>query len=171
MLSLDRVEKDDTSEINVTDNVHVNRLPIVPAIVSKDPYDYSSDSSGQGTRFAKRTGNFDLDFPESPKTSKMKGQQLKKSTKNVAKISEVSIGNNKKTIGSESESDTVIQPSGVPMKQQDACPDSSDVPSEAADSSMDNITFKRGRHGRQRSMSIFYIYFSLNILICYVVIT
>ena len=84
MLSLDRVEKGDTSEINVTDNVDVNNLPIVPAIVSKDPYDYSSDSSGQGTRFAKRTGNFDLDFPESPKTSKMKGQQSKKSSKNLA---------------------------------------------------------------------------------------
>ena len=154
MLNMDRVEKDDTSESNVRNNVDVNKLAIVPAIVSKDPYDYSSDSSGQGTRFAKRTGNFDLDFPESPKTSKMKGQQSKKSSKNLAKISEDSIANKKKIIGSESESDTIIQPSGVPMKESAACPDSSDVPSEPADSSMDNITFKRGRNGRQRGMLI-----------------
>ena len=145
---MDRVEKDKSSERNVTEDVDVNKVPTVSAIVSKDPYDYSSDSSGQGTRFAKRTGNFDLDFPESSKTSKMKGNQLKKSSKNVAKISEDSIGNKKKTTGSESESNTVIQPSGVPMKQQDAFPDSSDVLSETADSSMDNITFKRGHHGR-----------------------
>ena len=116
---MDRVEKDKSSERNVTEDVDVNKVPTVSAIVSKDPYDYSSDSSGQGTRFAKRTGNFDLDFPESPKTSKMKGNQLKKISKNVPKISEDSIGNKNKTTGSESESDTVIQPSGVPMKQQD----------------------------------------------------
>ena len=37
--------------------------------ISRHPVDYSSDSLGQGTRFAQRTGIFDIDFPASGKVS------------------------------------------------------------------------------------------------------
>ena len=151
--SLDRLQNEDAGEQNVRDNTDAKKDSVLSTIVSKDHYDYSSDSSGEGTRFAKRTGNFDLDFPESPKVSKMKGNQVKKSTKNLQKLSEDTIANNNRTASSDSESDTVIQPFGVPIKQQDSHPDSSDVLSETAESSMENITMKRGRHLKKRGNS------------------
>ena len=142
LLSLDKLQEGKTSEIDIVDDVNRKQVYIVSAIVSKDPYDYSSDSSGQGTRFAKRTGNFDLDFPDSPRRPKMKDQQSKKSTKNVSKFSEV-IPGNENNIPSGTESDTRIKPSGVPMKERHASGPSSDIQSETADSSMENITFRR----------------------------
>ena len=38
-----------------------------------------TDSSGNGTRFAHRTGEFSLDFPESPRVPKGKGKKSKES--------------------------------------------------------------------------------------------
>ena len=45
----------------------------------KDNYGdpYSSDSSGNGTRFANRTGIFSLDFPPSPKVPKGKDKKTR----------------------------------------------------------------------------------------------
>lgn len=57
MLSLERIEKEQRTDINRTEDVTTHKLPKPASTVSKDPYDYSSDSSGQGTRFAMRTGN------------------------------------------------------------------------------------------------------------------
>ena len=82
MMSLERIEKEQRALINMTEDVTTNKLAKPSATVSKNPYDYSSDSSGQGTYFAMRTGDFDLDFPESPKVPKMKGNQSKKGVKN-----------------------------------------------------------------------------------------
>ena len=45
--------------------------------VSKKVVDYSSDSSGQGTRFVQRTGIFELDFPASGKVSKVDAKHPK----------------------------------------------------------------------------------------------
>ena len=39
-----------------------------------------TDSSGNGTRYAHRTGVFSLDFPESPRVPKSKGKRSKQST-------------------------------------------------------------------------------------------
>ena len=47
----------------MAEDVTTNKLVKPSATVSKNPYDYSSDSSGQGTHFAMRTGDFDLDLP------------------------------------------------------------------------------------------------------------
>ena len=70
MMSLERIEKEQREVINMAEDVTTNKLAKPSATVSKNPY--SSDSSGQGTCFAMRTGDFDLDFPESPKVPKMK---------------------------------------------------------------------------------------------------
>ena len=157
LLSLDRLQEGKTSEIDIVDDVNRKQVDVVSAIVSKDPYDYSSDSSGQGTRFAKRTGNFELDFPDSPRRPKMKYQQSKKSTKNVTKISEVMPGK-ENNIPSGTESDTRIEPSGVPMKERHASAHSSDIQSETADSSMENITFRKRRNGKKRGYCTFNLF-------------
>ena len=47
---------------------------------TKNVYDYSSDSSGQGTHFAKRTGIFDIDFPTTPHVSKTDAKHPKKTS-------------------------------------------------------------------------------------------
>ena len=129
----------------MTEDVSGNDFEKPPATVNKNPYDYSSDSSGQGTHFAMRTGDFDLDFPESPKVPKMKGNQSKKGAKNNAQIttgSDKEYNNNDNTC--ESDSDAVIQPSGVPMQQNEGNEDSSDAVSVIGEDSIDNVNFKRG---------------------------
>ena len=150
MLSLERIEKEQRTDINMTEDLTANKLPKSAATVSKDPYDYSSDSSGKGTHFAIRTGNFDLDFPESPKIPKMKANQSKKTVKNKPQVSTASDNddNNSNTCGSDS--DAVIQPSGVPIKQHKANEDSSDVVSLIGEDNIENVNFKRGQYGRKR---------------------
>ena len=128
----------------MTEDVTPNNLPKQPATVSKDPYDYSTDSSGQGTHFAMRTGNFDLDFPESPKIPKMKANQTKKSVKNKPQVSTASDNDDKNSNTCGSDSDAVIQPSGVPIKQHEANEDSSDVVSLIGEDNIENVNLKRG---------------------------
>ena len=81
-----------------------------------------SDSSGDGTRFSKRTGVFSLDFPPSPKVSKGKGkksrpivtEEREETDSNVTTVmptqtQELTVtGHHLAT----SDSDVVIQPSG-----------------------------------------------------------
>ena len=148
MMSLERIEKEQRALINMAKDVTTNKLAKPSATVSKNPYDYSSDSSGQGTRFAIRTGDFDLDFAESPKVPKMKGNQSKKGVKNKAHVSTASDNDNNNDNTCASDSDAVIQPSGVPMKQNEGNEDSSDTVSLLGEDNIENVNFKRGRYGR-----------------------
>ena len=144
MMSLERIEKEQRAQINMAEDVTTNKLAKPSATVSKNPYDYSSDSSDQGTRFAMTTGDFDLDFPESPKVPKMKGNKSKKGVKNKPQVSTASDkdNNNDNTCGSDS--DVVIQPSGVPMKQNEGNEDSRDTVSLLGEDNIENVNFKRG---------------------------
>ena len=152
MMSLERIEKEQRALINMAEDVTTNKLAKPSATVSKNPYDYSSDSSGQGTHFAMRTGDFDLDFPESPKVPKMKGNQSKKGVKNKAQVSTASDNDNNNDNTCASDSDAVIQPSGVPMKQNQGNEDSSDTVSLLGEDNIDIVNFKRGRYGRNRGI-------------------
>ena len=96
--------------------------------LKNNPDGNTSDSSGNGTRFAKRTGVFSLDFPESPKVPKGKGKRSKGTDGfNHARQVEVSTSDSERTTvlatqtqeltvtvpeASNSDSDFVIQPSG-----------------------------------------------------------
>ena len=161
MLSLDRLQEGKTSEIDIVDDENTKQVDVVSATVSKDPFDYSSDSSGQGTRFAKRTGNFDLDFPDSPRMPKMRNEQSKKSTRNLTKISEV-MTEKENNIPSGTESDTRIEPSGVTMIKRHDSAHSSDIQSETGDSSMENITFRKRRNGKKRGECNFNIFINIS---------
>ena len=77
----------------------------------KNVYDYSSDSSGQGTRFAKRTGIFEIDFPDTPNVSKIDSKHPKKSSKSH-KEGETSRNTSKTTKVYSSDSESQIPPSG-----------------------------------------------------------
>ena len=83
---------------------------------------FTSDSSGNGTRFAKRTGIFSIDFPASPKTSKGKGKKSVKVIPATDSNNESDVPNVKETWKDEgglhnrasaSDSDVNIQPSGI----------------------------------------------------------
>ena len=97
-----------------------------------------------------RTGDFDLDLPESPKVPKMKGNQSKKGVKNKAQVSTAYDNDNNNDNTCPSDSDAVIQPSGVPMKQNEGNEDSSDTVSLLGEDNIENVNFKRGRYGRNR---------------------
>ena len=148
MMSLERREKEQREVINMAEDVTTNKLAKPSATVSKNPYDYSSDSSGQGTHFAMRTGDFDLDFPESPKVPKMKGNKSKKGVKNKAQVSTASDNDNNHDNTCASDSDAVIQPSGIPIKQNEDNEDSSDTVSLLGEDKIENVNFKTGRYGR-----------------------
>ena len=118
--------------------------------INKHAVDYSSNSSGQGTHFAQRTGVFDIDFPASAKVSKVDAKHPKKSSKvevsrpaNTA-ISDCELDNNP----SASESDTNIQPSGTATSNVNY--DSSEATSTNDEHPMGNINMGRGRYSRKK---------------------
>ena len=161
MMSLERIEKEQRTQINMAEDVTGNKLAKPSATVSKNPYDYSSDSSGQGTGFAMRTDDFDLDFPESPKVPKMKGNESKKGFKNKAQVSTASDKDTNNDNTCASDSDAVIQPSGVPIKENEGNEDSSDTVSLVGEDNIDNVNFKRGRYGRNRGI----LNYNINVIV------
>ena len=118
--------------------------------VSKHLVDYSSDSSGQGTCFAKRTGIFDIDFPASAKVSKVDGKHPKKSSK--IKVSRPNITSNSPSEldsnVSASECDGDIQPSGFATTNRNY--DSSEPTSTNDEDGMLNVNMARGRYSRKK---------------------
>ena len=68
LMSAERKEKEQTGNSSDLYSESESDMP-------KTKGDYDSDSSGQGTRFAHRTGIFSLDFPESPRMPKGKGKK------------------------------------------------------------------------------------------------
>ena len=78
LASLERTKK--TKEILKGNTDSEFEFSDVDNNVSKNLVDYSSDSSGQGTCFAQRTGIFEVDFPASAKVSKVDAKHPKKSS-------------------------------------------------------------------------------------------
>ena len=162
MMSLERIEKEKRAEINLAEDIMTNTLAKPCGTVSKNPYDYSSDSSGQGTHFAMRTGDFDLDFPESSKVPKMKCNQTKKGLKNKPQASTASDKDNNNDNTCASDSDAVIEPSGVPKKQNEGNEESSDTVSLLGEDNIDNVNFKRGRCGIKRGILHNFMHIAVN---------
>ena len=92
-----------------------------------------SDSSGNGTLFAKHTGIFSLDFPPSPRVPKGQGKKSKKEAKENKSSQESDVTTVMPTQTQEltvtgcdgltSDSDVIIQPSGfiTERKGRDLC--------------------------------------------------
>ena len=118
--------------------------------VSKKVVDYSSDSSGQGTRFAQRTGIFELDFPPTGKVSKVDAKHPKKSSKckNIVKENENMSTSELDTNASASESETNIQQSGFITKRNTN--DSAEGTSTNEEDAMVNVNVARGRYSKKK---------------------
>ena len=118
--------------------------------VSKKVVDYSSDSSGQGTRFAHRTGIFELDFPTSGKVSKVDAKHHKKSSKykNIVKENEKMSTSELDTNASASETETNIQQSGFITKPNTN--DSAEGTSTNKEDAMVNVNVSRGRYSKKK---------------------
>ena len=118
--------------------------------VSKEVLDYSSDSSGQGTRFAQRTGIFELDFPTSGKVSKVDAKHHKKSSKykNIVKENEKMSTSELDTNASASETETNIQQSGFITKPNTN--DSAEGTSTNEEDAMVNVNVARGRYSKKK---------------------
>ena len=118
--------------------------------VSKEVVDYSSDSSGQGTRFAQRTGIFELDFPTSGKVSKVDAKHHKKSSKykNIVKENEKMSTSELDTNASASETETNIQQSGFITKPNTN--DSAEGTSTNEEDAMVNVNVARGRYSKKK---------------------
>ena len=118
--------------------------------VSKKVVDYSSDSSGQGTRFAHRTGIFELDFPTSGKVSKVDAKHHKKSSKykNIVKENEKMSTSELDTNASASETETNIQQSGFITKPNTN--DSAEGTSTNEEDAMVNVNVSRGRYSKKK---------------------
>ena len=118
--------------------------------VSKKVVDYSSDSSGQGTRFVHRTGIFELDFPTSGKVSKVDAKHPKKSSKykNIVKENEKMSTSELDTNASASESETNIQQSGFITKPNTN--DSAEGASTNEEDAMVNVNVSRGRYSKKK---------------------
>ena len=118
--------------------------------VSKKVVDYSSDSSGQGTRFAHRTGIFELDFPTSGKVSKVDAKHHKKSSKykNIVKENEKMSTSELDTNTSASETETNIQQSGFITKRNTN--DSAEGTSTNEEDAMVNVNVGRGRYSKKK---------------------
>ena len=118
--------------------------------VSKKVVDYSSDSSGQGTRFAQRTGIFELDFPTSGKVSKIDAKHPKKSSKykNIVKENEKMSTSELDTNASASETETYIQQSGFITKPNTN--DSAEGTSTNEEDAMVNVNVARGRYSKKK---------------------
>ena len=118
--------------------------------VSKKVVDYSSDSSGQGTRFAHRTGIFELDFPTSGKVSKVDAKHPKKSSKykNIVKENEKMSTSELDTNASASETETNIQQSGFITKPNTN--NSAEGTSTNEEDAMVNVNVSRGRYSKKK---------------------
>ena len=118
--------------------------------VSKKVVDYSSDSSGQGTRFAHRTGIFELDFQTSGKVSKVDAKHQKKSSKykNIVKENEEMSTSELDTNASASETDTNIQQSGFITKPNTN--NSAEGTSTNEEDAMVNVNVSRGRYSKKK---------------------
>ena len=118
--------------------------------VSKKVFDYSSDSSGQGTRFAHRTGIFELDFPTSGKVSKVDAKHPKKSSKykNIVKENEKMSTSELDTNASASETETNIKQSGFITKPNTN--DSAEGTSTNEEDAMVNVNVSRGRYSKKK---------------------
>ena len=118
--------------------------------VSKKVVDYSSDSSGQGTRFAQRTGIFELDFPTSGKVSKVDAKHRKKSSKykNIVKENEKMSTSELDTNASASETETNIQQSGFITKPNTN--NSAEGTSTNKEDAMVNVNVARGRYTKKK---------------------
>ena len=118
--------------------------------VSKKVVDYSSDSSGQGTWFAQRTGIFELDFPASGKVSKVDAKHPKKSSKykNIVKENENMSTSELDTNASASESETNIQQSGFITKCNTN--NSAEGTSTNEEDAMVNVNVARGRYSKKK---------------------
>ena len=118
--------------------------------VSKKVVDYSSDSSGQGTRFVHRTGIFELDFPTSGKVSKVDAKHHKESSKykNIVKENEKMSTSELDTNASASETETNIQQSGFIKKRNTN--DSAEGTSTNEEDAMVNVNVGRGRYSKKK---------------------
>ena len=118
--------------------------------VSKKVVDYSSDSSGQGTQFAQRTGIFELDFPTSIKVSKVDAKHRKKSSKykNIVKENEKMSTSELDTNASASETETNIQQSGFITKPNTN--DSAEGTSTNEEDAMVNVNVARSRYSKKK---------------------
>ena len=106
---------------------------------TKNVYDYSSDSSGQGTRFAKRTGIFEIDFPDTTNVSKIDAKHPKKSSK-WHKEGETSRNLSKTTKVYSSDSESAIPPSGRVTRNVGG-----DVSENTDEDTENNVNTVRGR--------------------------
>ena len=118
--------------------------------VSKKVVDYSSDSSGQGTQFAHRTGIFELDFPTSGKVSKVDAKHCQKSSKykNIVKENEKMSTSDLDTNASASETETNIKQSGFITKPNTN--DSAEGTSTNEEDAMVNVNVSRGRYSKKK---------------------
>ena len=156
MASLERKEKEREGRKFNTDSEF--DFSDVETNVSKHVVDYSSDSSGQGTHFAKRTGVFDIDFPASAKVSKVDSKHPKKCSK--VKLSRKNITTNSPSEVhsnfSASESDGHIQQSGFVKSNVNY--DSSEATSTNDEDVILNVNMARGRYSRKKGKFCILIY-------------
>ena len=152
LTSLDRIKK--ATEVTKGNTDSEFDFSDLDTNVSKNLVDYSSDSSGQGTRFAQRTGVFDIDFSASVKVSKVDAKHPKKSPKlEVSMAKDTTISHCElDTNASGSESDRSIQPSGVAKSNVNY--DSTEATSTNEEDAMVNVNMARGRYSRKKG----YIY-------------
>ena len=148
MASLQRKEKEIEGRQFNTDSEF--DFSDVETNVSKHLVDYNSDSSGQGTRFAKRTGVFDIDLPASVKVSKVDSKHPKKCSK--VKLSRQNMTTNSPSEVdsnlSASESDGNIQQSGFVKSNVNY--DSSEATSTNDEDVMMNVNMARGRYSSKK---------------------
>ena len=148
LASLERMKKDDKLAKPNTDSEF--EFSDIDTNISRHPVDYSSDSLGQGTRFAQRTGVFDIDFPASGKVSKVDAKHPKKSSKvEVSRQPNTGISHCELDMNpSASESDTNIQPSGIGRSNINY--DSSEATSTNEEHPMPNVNMARGTYSRKK---------------------
>ena len=148
LASLERKERSkQTLKANSDSDLEISD---VDNTVSKKVVDYSSDSSGQGTRFAHRKGIFELDFPTSGKASKVDAKHRKKSSKykNIVKENEKMSTSELDTNASASETETNIQQSGFITKP--GTNDSAEGTSTNEEDAMVNVNVSRGRYSKKK---------------------
>ena len=148
LASLERMKKDGYLPKANTDSEF--EFSDIETHVSKHTVDYSSNSSGQGTRFAQRTGVFEIDFPASAKVSKVDAKHPKKSSKvEVSRPANTPISHCElDTNPSATESDTSIQPSEIGKSNLNY--DSSEATSTNEEYPMGNVNIGRGRYSRKK---------------------
>ena len=148
LASLERMKKDGKLAKANTDSEF--EFSDIDTNISRHPVDYSSDSSGQGTHCAQRTGVFDIDFPASAKVSKEDAKYPKKSSKvEVSRQPNTGISHCELDVNpSASESDTNIQQSG--MGRSNINYDSTEATSTNEEHAMPNVNMARGTYSRKK---------------------